>query len=159
MAKENDWLILGRGGKREEYLSKVFTMLKQQNNMIISNKKTRFNNTELRMITELISAKMEGRRLISTQLAKLLGVTRSAVSQIVQRLEKEGVIIRLPDEIDKKIAYVELSETVVKNYREDIEKCVAFIGELVEEFGEEKFNELYALFGEFMTLAKHKMSE
>lgn len=159
MAEKKEWLILGKGDKREEYLCKIFMMMKQRDNMAISKKKTCFNNTELRMITELVSAKMENRRLISTQLANILGITRSAVSQIVQRLEKEGVIKRLPDEVDKKIAYVELTDTVIEQYRDDVEKCIAFVGELVDELGEEKFEKLYALFMEFMSIAKRKISE
>lgn len=159
MAAKQEWLILGKGDKRETYLLKIFTMLKQRDNMAISKKSTCFNNTELRMITELVSAKMENRRLISTQLAKILGITRSAVSQIVQRLENENVIRRLPDEVDKKIAYVELTETVIEKYRDDVEKCITFVGEVVDELGEEKFETMYALFMEFMGIAKRKINE
>ncbi|MBQ7879514.1 MAG: MarR family transcriptional regulator [Clostridia bacterium] len=159
MAEKQEWKVLGKGDKREVYLCKIFTMIKQRDNMVLTNKNTRFNNTELRMITELASAKMENRRLISTQLAKNLGVTRSAVSQIVQRLEKEGVIKRFPDEVDKKIAYVELTDNVIEQYSEDVEKCIAYVGEVVAEMGEEKFETLYALFMEFMSIAKRKINE
>ena len=148
MAEKKEWLILGKGDKREEYLCKIFMMMKQRDNMAISKKKTCFNNTELRMITELVSAKMENRRLISTQLANILGITRSAVSQIVKKLESDGVI-----------AYVELTDTVIEQYRDDVEKCIAFVGELVDELGEEKFEKMYALFMEFMSIAKRKISE
>ena len=158
MAESREWLILGKGDKREKYLSKIFTMMKQRDTMAIAGKATRFNNTELRMITELISAKMENRRLISTQLAKIMGITRSAVSQIVQRLEKEGVIKRLPDAVDKKIAYVELTESVIEEYRDDVEKCIAFVGDIVDEMCEDKFEKLYALFMEFTGIAKRKIN-
>ena len=84
----------------------VFSLLKKREEIIISDKKTRFSNTELRLLFEILTAKYEGKRLISTQLAKRLGVTRSAISQIVNRLEEEGVVRRVADDVDRKIAYI-----------------------------------------------------
>ena len=74
------------GEKSEKYLYMVFSLLKKRESIIISDKETHFSNTELRLLFEVLMAKYEGKRLISTQLSKLLGVTRSAVSQIVNRL-------------------------------------------------------------------------
>lgn len=159
MEKNTEWLILGKGDKREAYMRKIFTMMKQRDSMAISSKTARFNNTELRILIELVSAKMENRRLISTQLAKIVGITRSAVSQIVQRLENERVIKRLPDAVDRKIAYVELTDTVIEEYRDDVGKCMSFVGEIVDELGEEKFERLYALYMEFTAIAKRKINE
>lgn len=149
MIKNND--------KKQEYLLKIFQMLKKREGIVIGDKKTHFNNTELRMIHELIVAKYEGRRLISSQLARILGVTRSAVSQIVNRMEADGVIVRIPDEKDKKIAYVELAESTLKTYEEDIATYTRFVDGLIEEFGKEKFDTMYELFNEFVDLAAKKM--
>ena len=90
--------------KETDYLGRLLTLLKMQDRIIFREGKTRFNNTEFRLIGEIVSAKYEGKRLISTQIAKRLGITRSAVSQIVNRLEKQCVVQRVPDDVDKKIA-------------------------------------------------------
>lgn len=151
MIKTND--------KKHEYLLKIFQMLKKREGIVIADKKTHFNNTEIRMIYELIAAKYEGRRLISSQLARILGVTRSAVSQIVNRMEADGVIVRIPDEKDKKIAYVELAESTLKTYEEDIATCTHFVNGIIEEFGEEKFDTMYELFNAFIDIAAKKIEE
>ncbi|MBE5753464.1 MAG: MarR family transcriptional regulator, partial [Clostridiales bacterium] len=96
--------------ENEFYLGKIFAMLKKMEKIAIANKSAKLGDTELRLISEIVFSNYKGERLISTQLAKKLDVTRSAVSQIVKKLEKDGVIKRVPDEIDKKIAYIELTE-------------------------------------------------
>ena len=65
-----------------------------------------FNNTEMLMMCEIVVAKQEGRRLISSRLAEMLNITRSAVSQIVNKLESRNVVRRVPDAKDRKIAYI-----------------------------------------------------
>lgn len=157
--KENSVAKTGEKTKNEEYLAKLFSVIRQRENIVISDKKGHFNNTELRLISEVLSAKYENRRLISTQLAKRLGVTRSAVSQIVNRLEERNVVKRVPDDVDRKIAYVEISEGVLDIYGEDMENVLAFVGNLVNEFGEANFNRMCELFESFITLAQKKIKE
>ena len=136
----------------EKYLSAVFSILKKREGIVVSGAKTHFNDTELRLIGAVLSAKSEGKRLISTQLATRLGVTRSAISQIVNRLEESGVVKRVPDAVDRKIAYIEVTDETMTNYREDIKTCGKFIGKVVENFGEEKFDQMCGLVEEFMGL-------
>ncbi len=137
----------------KEYLSRIFTMLKKLDNLVIMERDSRFNRTELRLITELILAKCENRRIISTQLAKRLNVTRSAVSQIVNRLETQGVVRRIADDVDKKIAYVEFTGEAEETYEKELDEAAKFIGTLVEKFGKEKLDTLLALSEEFSQTA------
>ena len=58
--------------KSERYLHMLFSFLKKREGIVLSEKMTHFNNTEIRLISEILSAKYEGKRLISTQLANLL---------------------------------------------------------------------------------------
>lgn len=136
----------------EKYLNAVFSILKRRDGITLANHKTHFNDTELRLIGEVLAAKGENKRLISTQLAAKLSVTRSAISQIVNRLEKKGVVKRVPDAIDRKIAYIEITEEMLASYKEDVEVYGAFIGGLVEEFGKERFEQMCALMEEFLIL-------
>lgn len=137
----------------KEYLSRIFTMLKKLDNLVIMERDRRFNRTELRLITEVILAKCENRRIISTQLAKRLNVTRSAVSQIVNRLEEQGIVRRIADDVDKKIAYVEFTGAAEEIYEKELDDAAKFIGKLIEKFGREKLDTLLALSEEFSRTA------
>ena len=143
--------------KNEEYLAKIFTLIRSRDEIAFVDTKTHFNKTELRLISEVIAAKTEGKRFISTQLAKRLGVTRSAISQIVNRLEERGVVVRVSSNQDKKSAYIELSDAILDEYGEDIEKSKLFVGALVDEFGEENFHRLCELTESFVALVKARV--
>lgn len=140
----------------ESYLKEIFVLVRKVETLSTADKKTRFNNTEFRMLGEIICAKYAGKRVISTQLAKTLGVTRSAVSQMVSRLEAQGVVKRVADDVDRKIAYVELTEETYESYRKDLDVYVNFVNRLVEKFGKERFREMASLVDEFCTLASEE---
>ena len=150
---------LKTGYKKEDYLFKVFKLLTARESFVISNEKTHFNKTELRLISEVLLANHENKRLFSTQIAKKLGVTRSAVSHTVQRLESKGVIKRIPSETDKKVDYIEISEEILTDYKQDIQKCVRFVGEIVDEFGEKDFYKMCELYEKFVNLAQTKLRD
>lgn len=138
--------------KESDYLGRLFTLLKMQDRIIFREGKSRFNNTEFRLIGEIVSAKYEGKRLISTQIAKRLGITRSAVSQIVNRLEKQCVVQRVPDDVDKKIAYIELSKGILEAYGDDLQNALTFVGNVVAQYGEERFYRLCDDFNSFIQI-------
>lgn len=136
----------------EQYLNAVFSLMKKRDGIILSDKNARFSDTELRFISAVLWAKQRGERIISIQLAKRLGVTRAAISQIVQRLEAEGVVKRLPDEVDRKIAYIEITDETIESYKKDIQACSELIGGVIEKFGEEKFLQMKGLLEEFLEI-------
>ena len=136
----------------EKYLNKIFHLLKKRENVAITGKKGGFNDTELRLIEEILSAKVEGKRLISTQLATALGVTRSAISQIVNRLEERGVVKRVADDVDRKIAYIEVTDEILTQYQQEIKICADFAGGVVKKYGVEKFNTMCDMVNEFLDL-------
>lgn len=138
----------------EKYLNMLFAVLHRAESLSVAVKKTRFNGTEIRLISEILNAKYIGKRLISTQLAKRLDVTRSAISQIVNRLEKQGVLKRVADEVDRKIAYIELTDEAFEAYKEDLALYVNAVGRIVEKFGVKRFEEMCALFNEFYNLVE-----
>lgn len=148
--------LMKKTEKNEQYLYAIFTMLKKREALAVSAKRTHFSDTELRLLAEVLSANYEGKRLISTQLAALLGITRSAVSQIVNRLEEQGVVRRVADAVDRKIAYIEITEGVLETYKDDLKLCAEFVGSIVEEFGEESFFTMTKLFGDFIDLIETK---
>ncbi len=136
--------------KQKRYLSAVFTLLKKRDGLALTDGRYHFNDTELRLLGEVLSAQIKGERLFSTQLAVRLGVTRSAISQIVNRLEGEGVVKRVAAEKDRKIAYIEGTEETMNKYEEDVRICGEFVYAVVERFGEERFDRMCALLQEFI---------
>ncbi len=95
-----------------------------------------FNNTEMLMMREIVVAQGEGRRLISSRLAEKLDITRSAVSQIVNKLEAKKIVRRVPDAKDRKIAYIELTEEAYGAYTDIKWRINAVLENLIARFGE-----------------------
>lgn len=149
MAKTKRTVKVGTDEENREYLFRVFSIIKRMENIMLVNRKSDYNQTDLRLMSELVLAGCENRRLISTQLADRLGVTRSAISQIVQKLEKQGVLCRIPDEVDKKIAYIELSENAREKFETEIKEYINAVGEIVARFGKAKMDKMFALIEEF----------
>lgn len=145
--------------KEEKYLERIFYLLRTHDNIRFTGKKARFNQTELRLLGEIVSAKNKGKRYISTQLASLLGVTRSAISQIVNNLEERGVVKRVPDEVDKKIAYVEITDNVLDVYGEELHKISSRVAKVISTFGEERFDMLCDTLDDFFKIAEQVIKE
>ena len=143
----------------EKYLNGLFVMMKNMDNLTLADRSTHFNSTELRLLGEILAAKYVGKRLISTQLATLLGVTRSAVSQIVNRLEAQGIVKRVADEVDRKIAYIDVTDQMLETYGNDLKVCTDFIGKCAEKFGTERFDEMCQAFDDFCRLIDEEKAD
>ena len=141
---------------KERYARMLYSVLKRRDTLMLADKMGRFNDTEIQLLVAILDAKYDGKRVISTQLAKALGITRAAVSQMVNRLEREGVVNRVADDVDRKIAYIELSEEVQALYEKDLKEYMDRVGQVVEKFGAERFETLYALIDEFLTLVEEE---
>ena len=120
---------------------------------------TPFNNTEMLMMREIVVAKQAGKRLISSRLAEILKITRSAVSQIVTKMEQRGIVNRVASPTDRKIAYVCLSERALAVFEEQCKEANATMQCIVERYGEENVKELFARFNEFRKIAEEVMKE
>ncbi len=145
--------------ENQKYLSAVFSIIKKRDAIAVSDKNNHYNDTELRLIGEILAARSEGERLISTEIAKRLGITRSAVSQIVNRLEAQGVVKRLADDTDRKIAYVELTKSALAEYEADMEVCAQTMGRVVEKYGVERFWQMCDMVSEFVDCVKEEKSK
>ena len=96
--------------QNNEYLHKMFGMMREIQSAMVMQQNDTFNSTEIRLMNEVIYAQAKGNRLISTKLADRLGITRSAVSQIVAKLEERGAVRRVPDAEDGRAIRVLLTE-------------------------------------------------
>ena len=145
-----------RENKKEKYFSQICCFLKMKEELFFSNLTTNFNRTEQRMLFEILLSKHRGERLISTQIAQRLGVTRSAVSQMVMRMEAAGIVMRSPVEGDKKTAYVDVTDGALKKYSKEMDDYLQALDELVQKFGEERFENMFTAFAEFYDLAQKR---
>lgn len=145
--------------ENKEYLHKIFEMFRAMEYTINAQRHERYNNTEIRLLNEIVYASSHGERLISTQIATRLGITRSAVSQMVAKLEKDGAIRRVPDEVDKKIAYIELTESVAACYKEIVEEYSGFVGRVIAYMGISKMDKFLSLTDEFSAAVEHACEE
>lgn len=139
----------------EEYLNKIFAVSKKMERITMPKEKTQLNTTELRLVGEIIFAAREGKRLISTQIAKRLSITRSAVSQIVNSLEKRGIVKRVDDEVDRKIAYIELTESSLEVYHTAKKSAENTVGKIVDNFGRENLDQLFDLADKFLEVVEN----
>ena len=138
----------------EVNLSKIFSLFKRQEELVLPSGDSPFNNTELCVISEIYLAKTQGKRLISTQIAKRLGVTRSAISQTVNHLEARGIVARVGDEVDRKIAYIEITEAYETACEDAVAQAISYANTILKKFGEEKFERMYKQYEEFIAVVK-----
>ena len=119
-------------------LQELYSIARRLESAQLFNHAFPFNNTEMQLIKEILRAKGTGGRMISSRLAKVLGITRSAVSQMVSKLEAKNVVQRVPDDKDRKIAYIELSDTARAQYEDMKERVNAILSSVIGELGDEK---------------------
>ena len=133
----------------ETYLGKIQNMTRTMQNVVFVRGKKSFNNSEMRMLEEIVAADKKGERLISTELADKVGVTRSAISQMVNRLSAKGLVKRVPDDVDKKIAYIELDGKAKEMYLAQRKKIGEVVNKVINDFGVDKANQMIKLVEEF----------
>ena len=140
-------------------MQEIYAIGKRLEELKIFHRAMPFNNTEMQMMREIIAAKERGSRVISSGLAKLLGITRSAVSQMVNKLESKGVVRRVPDSRDKKIAYIELSDKARSIYEESRARVNGLLERIVAKLGAEKVEHFITGTNEFIDAFCEAMEE
>ena len=133
----------------ETYLGKIQNMTRTMQNVVFVRGKKSLNNSEMRMLEEIVAADKKGERLISTELADKVGVTRSAISQMVNRLSAKGLVKRVPDDVDKKIAYIVLDGKAKEMYLAQRKKMGEVVNKVINDFGVDKANQMIKLVEEF----------
>ena len=126
----------------EAYLGKIQAMTRKMQNVVFLRGKKSFNNSEMRMLEEIVMADKKKEKLISTELADRVGVTRSAISQMVNRLSAKGLVKRVPDDVDRKIAYIQLDGKAKELYMAQRKRMGDSVSKVIAEFGAEKVNQM-----------------
>ena len=133
-----------------DLMKDIYDIVRRLDDIKIFNHVFPFNNTEMQMIREIIRAQEEGTGIISSRIAKKLGITRSAVSQTVNKLEERNVVRRVPDKVDKKIAYIELSENSRGVYEQIKLQVEEILGEVIKNMGEDTVSDFITVSKEFV---------
>ena len=105
-----------------EYLVSFFNIVREIESINMFEQKSKLSGTEFRMLREIILEREKGKDIISSELSRRLGITRSAVSQIVTKLEKKNIVKRTASDTDRKIAYVRLSDHALALFSEQCEQ-------------------------------------
>ena len=121
-----------------EYLVKSFEVLGSMENVDFFAGVNNLSRTEFRLLREVILESEKGKNIISSELARRLGITRSAVSQIVTKMEQRGIVKRVASPTDRKIAYICLSESTMAVFEEQCRHANETMQRIVDIYGEDK---------------------
>lgn len=135
-----------------EYLLKLFHLVKDLGDIDFFWGKAKLSRTEFRILWEVANEQCEGRDIISSELARRIGITRSAVSQIVAKLEKNGIVKRVGSEYDRKIAYIRLTDEAKETFLQQARQANEFADRVLAEFGKERLDKLLDESREFSEL-------
>ena len=135
-----------------EYLLKLFHLVKDLGDIDFFWGKAKLSRTEFRILWEVANEQCEGRDIISSELARRIGITRSAVSQIVAKLEKNGIVKRVDSEYDRKIAYIRLTDEAKETFLQQARQANEFADRVLAEFGKERLDKLLDESREFSEL-------
>lgn len=142
-----------------EYLIKCFQLMRNMENIDFFAGAHELSRTEFRLLREVILEEEKGKNIISSELARRLGITRSAVSQIVTKMEKDGIVTRVDSPTDRKIAYIRLSENARAVFEEQCKEANTTMERIVNAVGEEKVREFFALYDDIYKAIESVMKE
>ncbi len=135
-----------------EYLITLIRVIKDMESLDFFMGDAKLSQTEFRLLREIIIEGEQGGKVISSELARRLGITRSAISQIVTKMEKRGILKRELSPTDKKIAYIRLSDAAYGVFEEQCARANAVMERVTEILGEEKLRSLIAAYDEFASV-------
>ena len=135
-----------------KYLNKLILTVKFMEGLDFMPASVNLTQTEFRLLREIVMEREAGKKIISSELARRLAITRSAVSQIVTKLEQRGVVERQPSPTDRKIFYVVLSESSMNVFKKQCDEANKLINRVIEQFGKDKTDRLIELYEEFASV-------
>ena len=142
-----------------EYLIKSFELMRSLENVDFFAGVSNLSRTEFHLLREVILEAEKGKNIISSELARRLGITRSAVSQIVTKMEQRGIVNRVSSPTDRKIAYICLSESSMAVFEEQCKHANETMKRIVELYGEDKIRTFFNEYVELRKVVDHVMKE
>lgn len=115
-------------------------------------KKDHISCSELSVLKALYESENRNVRMNITDLSSSLKMSKSAVSQLISKLEKKGYIKRNINLIDRKINYLYITEDVKEIYQNNQKKYSQIVNEVVKKMGEIDSKELSRLLGKLSNI-------
>ncbi len=141
-----------------EYLIKLIQIAKDMENLGLFSE-AKLSKTEFRLLREVLMEREQGRNIISSELARRLGITRSAVSQLIAKMEKRNIVKRVDSPTDKKIAFVQLSDEAYGVFETQCKQANEMMERITKELGEEKLSSLVSAYDEFLAVFQRVTNE
>lgn len=123
-----------------DYLIRFLTIVQGLDTAKLFPEVSKLTKTEFRILREIIVEQQKGGHIISSELARRIGVTRSAISQIVTKLEERDVLKRSDAPNDRKIAYVELSQKAFDLFNKECARVNIIMEKVVSRYGAERMD-------------------
>lgn len=148
-----------KGGKNKARIS--YTLLRVVWKLFEIDKKTRYYGTDQQLYEaeiHMIKSIKESEGIHVTGLADLLGVTKGAVSQIIMRLQKKGMIIKDTDPRNLSRLVLRLTpkgETAYANHEKLHQEFDDLVSEILKDASEDKI----AFLREFLDVLNNRMDD
>lgn len=95
----------------------------------------------------------------TSDLTKILCITKPATSKMLNTLEENGYIKRCSNKNDRRVVYVRVTDEGEKYLEEEIKKFNNFTFKVIEKIGEEDTDNLIRLFGKLSDVIEEIDSE
>ena len=101
--------------------------------------------SELSVLKVLCEGEKADKKMNVTELANALKMSKSAVSQLIAKLEKKGFVKRKINLFDKKINYISVTEEARSAYENNHKKYNEVVKKVVDQMGKTDSKELSRL--------------
>lgn len=98
----------------------------------------------------------KGEQSRMTDIAEEMRVSKSAVTQLVTRMEKRGVIKRYHDKKDRRIVFVKPTDKGREVFADKSQAMLAYIEKLVGRIGEEDSDKLVEILNKILSIVKEE---
>jgi DNA-binding MarR family transcriptional regulator len=98
-----------------------------------------------RWIVLMLLRRREVWRALPSELAEEQGITRATMSGLTQRLEKQGLITREPDDRDRRQTVLVLTQTGASLIERVLPECIALMERTLSPLDDEEKDELKRL--------------
>ncbi len=142
-----------------DILQRIYSFIQKMTLFTNFNLTHPFTDTEFRLLREVLIASQENRKVISSELAKSLGLTRSAISQVITKLIKCNIIQRTPSKSNRKIAYIELTDKSLqycKNIKAEVDKR---INHFIQRLGQDNVSKFLNFADVFVSVFEEEFTE
>lgn len=111
--------------------------------------------SELSLLKVIYQSEQENKKINVTELSANLKMTKSAVSQLISKLEKKSLIKRKINIFDKKINYITLTEQAKVSYENSQKKYSEIVNKVLEKMGENDSKDLSRLLEKLSGIIKN----